>query len=347
MGIWLFRAGKNGEYEKKFLDHKKIYLTWDGLNTDLSMIEDKRELYETLNSFYPNEKMGRIRNWTGQIWPIAKDIKIGDWVILPSKLKSAIHIGVVKGEYQYDKKADDPYFHYREVEWIETDIPRTNFDQDILYSLGAFMTVCRIQRNDAEYRIKKMKENNWRSTLDKPKEKTKVIVGKENSADHDNYNLEDIAKDQIAKYIIRKFKGHGMAKIIEAILKAKGYVTYISPEGPDKGIDILAAPEPLGFGFPKIVVQVKSGDMPTDRLALDQLIGNMQTFNADQGLLVSWSGFKQSVDREIPSQFFRVRLWGQKEIIEELLENYHNLEDEIKVELPLTRVWTLSIADED
>ena len=36
------------------------------------------------------------------------------------------------------------------------DIPRSNFDQDLLYSLGAFLTICEVKRNDAEKRIRAM-----------------------------------------------------------------------------------------------------------------------------------------------------------------------------------------------
>lgn len=32
-------------------------------------------------------------------------------------------------------------------------MPRTSLNQNLLYFLGAFMTVCGIQRNDAETRI--------------------------------------------------------------------------------------------------------------------------------------------------------------------------------------------------
>ena len=42
--------------------------------------------------------------------------------------------------------------HTRPVQWLQTDIPRTTFEQDLLYSFGAFMTVCKISRNDAESR---------------------------------------------------------------------------------------------------------------------------------------------------------------------------------------------------
>lgn len=44
------------------------------------------------------------------------------------------------------------------------DIPRDVFEQDILYSFGAFMTVCKIHKNNAEARIKALWKNNWQSS---------------------------------------------------------------------------------------------------------------------------------------------------------------------------------------
>ena len=78
----------------------------------------------------------------------------------------------------------------------------------------------------------------------------------------------------------------------------------------------LASRGTLGFGPPKICVQVKTNDNPVDRPTLDQLVGAMANFAVDYGLLVSWNGFKSSVTREIPKHFFKVRLWDSKKIIE-------------------------------
>lgn len=342
MSLWLVRAGSAGEYEKKFLEENRIYLTWDGLNHDLSTISEKIELFELLLETYPSVKRATARNWTGQIWPIAKEMQKGDWVVLPSKMKPSIHIAEITGEYVHDSKAQDPYFHYREVKWFATDIPRSNFDQDLLYSFGAFMTICRISRNDAEERVRQMAKNNWK-VVQRPGPKgfeEMTEAGTETAID-----FEELARDEIAKFIIRKFKGHGMARLVEAILKAQGYSTHRSPEGPDKGIDILAAPGPLGFGQPRLCVQVKTSDSAIDRPTLNQLIGAMQNVNADQGLLVSWSGFKSSIDREIPSQFFKVRLWDRDSLIKELLANYDRLDEDIRAELPLKRIWTLTYTD--
>ncbi|MDF2988075.1 MAG: hypothetical protein K0R50_3585 [Eubacterium sp.] len=344
MAIWMFRAGSSGEYENKFLEDNRIYLTWEELKIDLKKFQSKQDLYNYLLNDYGAEIPGRARNWAAQIWPIAHEVKVGDWVVLPSKMKSAVHIGEVTGEYAFDKKQSDPYFHYRSVKWFATDIPRVNFDQDILYSFGAFMTVCRISRNDAEKRIKAMAKNNW---LAKDEQSISLSQEGDSESAESSMDLEQYAMDHIAKHLVRKFKGHGMARIVEAILKAKGYVTYRSSEGADKGVDILAAQGSLGFGSPKICVQVKTTDAPVDRMTLDQLIGTMHNFKADHGLLVSWSGFKNSVDKEIPSQFFSVRLWDQQAIIKELLDNYDKLDNEIRADIPLKRIWTLTNVDNE
>jgi restriction system protein len=53
MALWLFRAGRHGEYEKRFLEENRIYLTWGNLPYDLSKIEKQRAIYELLLKMYP------------------------------------------------------------------------------------------------------------------------------------------------------------------------------------------------------------------------------------------------------------------------------------------------------
>ncbi|QTD38838.1 restriction endonuclease [Polaribacter batillariae] len=192
-----------------------------------------------------------------------------------------------------------------------------------------------------------MSKNNWSSKHSDILTHQNEMMEDDTAIDSSQIDLEEFANDQIAKLIIRKFKGHRMEFLIQSILQAKGYTTYHSPEGADKGIDILAAPQPMGFGQPRLCVQVKSSDSPIDRPTLDQLIGAIHNFGADQGLLVSWSGFKSSVEKERPNQFFKVRLWSQKEIIDEFLRNYDKLDEEIKAEIPLKRIWALSIPENE
>jgi restriction system protein len=348
MALWLVRSGKHGEHLARFFSDGKIYLTWDGAaDTSLDAAKDFAGMRKIVRELYPDDTTARVGNTTGQFWAFAIGMKAGDWVITPHKSKPAIAIGEVTGAYLYDTSAERLYRHCRTVKWLNQDIPRSNFDQDLLYSLGAIMTVCEVRRNSAEQRVRAMAKSGWKAAPVVPilKNAKTDSVGAEDSGA--TIDLERLARDQIAKHIVAKFKGHGMSRLIEAILKAQGYTTYLSPEGPDKGIDILAAPGALGFGEPRLCVQVKSGDSPVDLPTLNQLIGAMQNVHAQHGLLVSWGGFKSSVEREIPTQFFRVRTWDQDTIIDELLASYDKLDAELRAELPFKRIWSLTTPDEE
>jgi restriction system protein len=89
-------------------------------------------------------------------------------------------------------------------------------------------------------------------------------------------------------------------------------------------------------------VLVKCTDFPVERVVLDSLIGTMQNFNAQFGLLVSWGGFKQSVERERANQFFRVRLWTRDNFISKLLAHHDQLDEVLRSKLPLKRIWTVT-----
>ena len=149
----------------------------------------------------------------------------------------------------------------------------------------------------------------------------------------------------IAKAIYRRFKGDRLELLVKAILETKGYSVHDPGSGPDNGIDLLAGQGALGFAEPLICVQVKCLDGPIERTVLDQLLGTMTKVGATHGLLVSWGGFKASYDREKANQFFKVRLWDQDDVIDELLACYESLDVEIKTDLPLKRVWT--VAEDD
>jgi restriction system protein len=341
MSLWMVRAGKHGEHESKFLDEERVYLTWESLNRDLSKLSDRNELISLLADVYAGESLAWLRNNAAQIWTFAKRMQKGDWIGVPSKKQPTFNIAEITGDYVFDPQAQDPYYHWRSVHWVGRDVPRTAFGQDLLYSFGAIMTICQIERNDAERRVREMASRNWAP------ETSDAVADPQPDASEagEGVDLEELARDQVARLIIQKFKGHSMERLVEAVLKAQGYTTYHSPMGPDKGVDLLASPGALGFGHPRICVQVKSGDGPVDHPTLSQLLGTMHTVQADQGVLVAWGGFKQTVQKETAQHFFRVRLWGQSELISQILEHYDRLDEDVRAELPLKRIWMVAAQD--
>jgi len=160
--IWLTRAGPHGEYEIKFLQEKRIYLTWDDLNIDVMAIDQRTDLTNVMTRQYPNAKTKTIENWVSQVWLFAHEIKKSDLVVLPLKKQRAIQIGEVTGTYHFEPNGPNPFFHWLPVKWIGEAIPRAHFRRDLLNTFGAFRTICRVERNNARIRLAAMRANGWK-----------------------------------------------------------------------------------------------------------------------------------------------------------------------------------------
>jgi len=333
MSLWLVRAGRYGEQEQGALEHSIVTIGWNGFS-DLSNIQTREELHDLYSEVYPDRavKKNRAINEVGQVWRFMHEIQKGDLVALPLKTQSAIAIGKVEGDYEYEELANN-IKHIRRVNWLKT-IPRSAFDQNILYSLGAFMTVCKIERNDAENRIKALLHK-----------KEVVAEGLESEVTEEAIDIEQYAKDQIVRHVDIQFKGHKLARLVDAILKAQGYVTTVSPPGPDGGVDILAAAGPLGFDKPRVCVQVKSSSSQIDVTVVRELQGVMIQIKAEQGLFVAWGGFKESARKWAKDAFFSIRLWDQGDLLNEIFKYYDRFDDELKAELPLKRIWGVVIEE--
>jgi restriction system protein len=338
MALWLVRAGRAGEREDYVLEHGVAAIGWDEL-PDLGPIHTREALEELFSKTYPQDSPQRVANHVGQVWAFRDRIKENDLVALPLKKRAAIAIGRVTGLYRYQPNEPAGVKHTRAVEWIRQDIPRSAVDQDLLYSLGAFMTVCRIERNNAEQRIRALLDGKPALVLAAPLGSPEPA---ESSAPPD---LEEYARDQVRTFIGQKFRGHAHARLVTAILNAQGYRTQTSPPGADGGVDIIAGRGPMGFDPPRIIVQVKSSDQPEDIKTLRELQGVMRNFGAEQGVLVAWGGFKQTVLAEARRHFFEIRLWDAGDVVDALLENYERLPEDVQAELPLKRIWSLVLEE--
>jgi restriction system protein len=124
-------------------------------------------------------------------------------------------------------------------------------------------------------------------------------------------------------------------------------VTKISPPGADAGGDILGGRGPLGLDQPRVCVQVKSQNSPVDVSVYRTLQGSMQSYKAEQGLLVSWGGFNKVVLTEARQGHFTVRLWDSRDLVEAIYRTYEHLPAEIQADLPLKRAWMLVPDDVD
>ncbi len=332
MTLWLVRAGRFGERERFAIEQNLAVIGWEEI-PDLSKLEVRNELTDLLPNIYPDKQKKTLINWEGQLWAFSKSMQIGELVAMPLKHRAIIKFGYVSGDYVYQPANTTGFKHTRAVDW-KYEIPRNQIEQDLLYSFGSAMTVCKIHRNDAENRIKALLSGKSTTKPNQP--------GKDSDSEiEESLDLEQIARDQITDTITQTFKGHKLAHLTAAVLQAQGYKLRISPEGPDGGVDIIAGKGPLGFESPRLVVQVKSGDSPVNVKTFRELKGVMDAFGAESGLIVAWGGFQGQVDKEAARQYFKIRLWDADDLVQMIQDNYENLPEDMQTELPLKRIWVL------
>lgn len=338
--VYLARAGKSGLDEELALEASLAIIGF----REVPSLEGKKDyntIFELVERSLPGRKTRAVGNLAGQLWAFALAMKEGDLVVLPRKLTSQIALGRVKGPYRY-QKIGESFRHTREVDWIRPDVPRTAFEQDLLYSFGAFMTVCNISRNDAERRVAAVAAGKVDPgpavAIDKPKASHGPPAAIEPEEVPD---LAQTAHDQIVAHIQARFAGHALSSLVDAVLRADGWVTKVSAPGADGGVDILGGRGPLGLDEPRLCVQVKSQNSPADVTIYRTLQGTMQTYKAEQGLLVCWGGFNKAVTAESRQGHFTVRLWDSTDLVEAIYRTYERLPAEIRADLPLAKVWML------
>jgi len=340
--VWLVRAGRHGGDEALALEQGLAIIGYSDV-PNLISASSFDEILAIVQESNPEDSISRLRNWASQLAAFALHMKEGDVVALPLKTRPGrVALGRVKEPYRFRDLLGEGR-HTREVEWVRPDVPRSDIQQDLLYSLGAFMTVCRIRRNEAEARfaaILRGEADPGFSGEGAPE------AGEEGVAEGQAVlDVAQVAHDQIQSHIRTRFQRHDLARLVEAVLQADGYKTELSAPGPDGGVDILAGRGPLGLDGPSLCAQVKSQTKPADVTVFRALQGTMQSFKAERGLLVCWGGFTGPAEQEARQHHFSIRLWDASDLVKAIYRVYDQLPEEIQADLPLKRVWALVLED--
>ena len=131
--------------------------------------------------------------------------------------------------------------------------------------------------------------------------------------------------------------------LVGAVLRAMGYyVVWTAPPGRDGGVDLVAAPDPLGTRSPRIKVQVKRQLQP---ITVDGLRSFLATLGSDDvGLYVSMGGFTKGAQDEARLQPSRkVTLIDLERLFDLWVEHSPKLPDVDRRRLPLRPVWFLAL----
>ena len=129
-----------------------------------------------------------------------------------------------------------------------------------------------------------------------------------------------------------------MQDLVASILRAMGYKTQVSSKGADRGKDIFASPDGLGFQSPRIKVEVKHRSRtaigaPEVRSFIGGLRGD------DRGLYVSTGGFTKEAEYEAERATVPVNLVDLDALATLLVQHYEKLDNDGRALVPLTRFY--------
>ena len=129
--------------------------------------------------------------------------------------------------------------------------------------------------------------------------------------------------------------------LVAGLLRGMGYhVQWISPPGPDKGLDIVAHTDPLGIVGPRIKVQVKRR---ADKIAADGVRSHLALLgDGDVGLFVCTGGFTRDAEEEARRQERRrVMLVDLDRLFDLWVDHYDKIPEEFRRLMPLRPVHFL------
>lgn len=145
---------------------------------------------------------------------------------------------------------------------------------------------------------------------------------------------------------INELGAYDFQKLVAELLVAMGYhVPFVSPQGPDGGIDVVAYKDPLGTTTPRIRVQVKHRNQKVTVNEVRELEGVLRR-EGDIGLIVSSGGFTAEAEREIRSSSKHIETMDLARLIKLWQENYDRVKESGKRLLPLVRLFFLAPTEE-
>lgn len=150
MQYWFVRAGEGGKYINEFIKHNVVAIGWEKVK-NLKGATSRLDIEKILRRQYQKDSKASISINTGQLWSFYGEMRKGDIVLSPNPLTRTIHIGIIKGDYQYSKQkiGTMPYKHRRRVTW-EKEVSRDLFSHDMRNSIGATLTVFNISKHAKE-----------------------------------------------------------------------------------------------------------------------------------------------------------------------------------------------------
>lgn len=142
--------------------------------------------------------------------------------------------------------------------------------------------------------------------------------------------------DSLARAILKKIESKqlSVAYLVESVLRAKGFATDMRPESTERSATLIASPKAAKAKV-KVSFQIKESMVPLSESVLDMVEDVMHLYGAQRAVLVSSSGFTESMEKFVANDAVasKLKLWSNDDLVNELLNNYDKLDSDLRASL--------------
>lgn len=298
---------------------------------------DQQAMKDEIEAKYPSIKAGAIPVWAGTLRRFAFALEIGDIVIAPNRAASTLNFGRITGDYTWDDTAPE-HKNRRSVTWLKTDVPRTDFPKKALFEIGAAVTLFAVRNHRHVF------EAFLESGAATPGEVPGDTAGTPDDL-AESLTAEDEPSAAKAEQHTRDFI---LATLLELepsefeeftadLLRSAGYIARATQVSGDRGVDVIAHRDPLGFEG-VIKVQCKRSSASQGSPVVNQLKGTLSP--GEVGLFICLGSYTTDA-RALEHTSQSLRLLGGRDVVEMTIANYAGLPPRWRTRIPLRQVYVV------
>ena len=325
----MVRAGERGLYAADFERHGIVAVGWSAVG-DLSTIATLEAARSSVAKAYPDLSPGNVVTSGSTLHKFRHVLKRGDRVVTYDPAAREYLLGSLVGDYAWDPSAIKALPNQRRVAWRGR-VSRDRLSAGSKNSLGSIVTL--FQPSDAAF--DELDSLLAGSPIDRP---TSPLEEEEQQAELEVVRLDAEAQAlEFLKDRLLKISPDDMEQLVASLLRAMGYKARVTPKGPDRGRDVIASRDGLGFTLPRIIAEVKhrKESMGSDKIR--SFLGGLR--DGDCGLYVSTGGFTREARYEADRAKVPLTLVELDDLADLVIEHYEQLDTIGRTLVPLVRVY--------
>jgi restriction system protein len=328
--MWMIRSN-GGENAEEFLRQQIVGIGWKDAGS-LAGLKTRDQIIRKVKEVWPDYKPMKAVMTGSQLDKIANVMKVGDSVISFDPSARVYHVGRIVGPYEFREDATHALANRRPVKW-EGAIDRDDLSVPTKNSLGSTLTVFTVPEL-AEAEIEALLRGDKAAASEPDKfASNESEINTDNLLDDMRARAREFIKDKLVD-----LDWDEMQNLVAGLLRAMGYKTQVSPEGSDRGKDIIASPDGLGLEQPRIVVEVKHrAREQIGSPAIRSFLGGRH--KDDRGLYVSTGGYSKDARYEADRASIPLTLMDLEGLVDLLVEYYEQLDLATRSLIPLTRIY--------